>query len=102
MSDEYDSPWKEVADRLFPQMMALLFPRAYRGIDWSQGWESLDKDLTKLLPDAEAKDRWADKLMRVPPSAEEGRAARLPPRRISKRAQGQLRASHVHHQLPGL
>jgi hypothetical protein len=63
-TDEFDTPWKDVSDLLFPQMMALLFPRAYRDIDWSRGWECFDKDFTKLFRDAEAKDRWADKLVR--------------------------------------
>ncbi len=47
-------------------------PRVYRGIDWSQGWKSLDKDLTKLLPDSEAGNRWADKLVQVHRRDEQG------------------------------
>ena len=65
MKDQYDNPWKSVLDALLPQALALLLPAAYKGIDWSRGWESLDKDLKKLFPKATASDRWADKLIRV-------------------------------------
>jgi len=64
-TDEYDSPWKEVAEAFFPDMLALLFPDIYADVDWSRGWESLDKDLVKLLPDSAVGNRWADKLFRV-------------------------------------
>ncbi len=42
-SDDYDSPWKEALERYLPDFLALLFPQAHAGIDWSQGYEFLDK-----------------------------------------------------------
>lgn len=65
MHDEYDAPWKDISESLFPDMLALLFPKVHADIVWEWGWESLDKDLTKLLPDSETGSRWADKLFRV-------------------------------------
>jgi hypothetical protein len=43
--DDYDSPWKEALERYLPDFLPLLFPDAQAGIDWSQGYEFLDKEL---------------------------------------------------------
>ena len=34
-------------------------------IDWSQGYEFLDKELQQVVRDAEMGRRWADKLVKV-------------------------------------
>ena len=65
MSDEYDSPWKDILERYFPEFMAFFFPEVYCQIDWSKGWESLDQELQKVVRDAEIGKRYADKLVRV-------------------------------------
>ncbi len=65
MSADYDSPWKDVLERYFPEFMALFFPEIYLEIDWSKGWESLDQELQKVVRDAETGRRYADKLMKV-------------------------------------
>ena len=65
MSDTYDSPWKEMLERYFPDFMAFFFPGAYREIDWSRGYESLDQDLQQVVRDAELGERLVDKLMKV-------------------------------------
>ncbi|MCP3993602.1 MAG: transposase, partial [bacterium] len=65
MSDEYDSPWKDVLERYFPEFMAFFFPEAYREIDWSRGYESLDQELQQVVREAESGKRYADKLMKV-------------------------------------
>jgi hypothetical protein len=62
---DYDSPWKTALERYFPQFMALFFPEAHAGIDWSQGYTFLDKELQKVVRDAELGRRLADKLVRV-------------------------------------
>ena len=64
-SDDYDSPWKEALERYLPDFLALLFPQAHAGIDWSQGYEFLDKELQQVVRDAELGRRLADKLVRV-------------------------------------
>lgn len=63
--DDYDSPWKEALERYFPECRALLFPAVHAGIDWSQGYEFLDKELQRVVRDAELGRRLADKLVRV-------------------------------------
>ncbi len=65
MSADYDSPWKDILERYFPEFMAFFFPDAHREIDWSKGWESLDQELQKVVRDAETGKRYADKLMKV-------------------------------------
>jgi hypothetical protein len=39
---DFDSPWKDVLNRYFPQFMEFFFPEAYRDIDWDKGHEFLD------------------------------------------------------------
>ncbi len=65
MSDHYDSPWKDVLERYFPEFMAFFFPEAYAEIDWSRGYESLDQELQQVVREAESGKRYADKLMKV-------------------------------------
>jgi len=62
---EYDSPWKEALDLYFPEFMAFFLPEAYADIDWSRGYEFLDKELPKIVRDAEVGKRLADKLVKV-------------------------------------
>ncbi len=65
MSDSYDSPWKEMLERYFPEFMAFFFPEAHREIDWSRGYESLDQELHQVVRDSAVGSRRADKLMKV-------------------------------------
>jgi hypothetical protein len=65
MTDDYDSPWKDILERYFGEFMAFFFADAYAGIDWSRGYESLDTELQQVVRDAELGKRLADKLMRV-------------------------------------
>ncbi len=65
MSDTYDSPWKEILERYFPEFMAFFFPAAHQEIDWARGYESLDQELQQVVRDAESRKRFADKLMKV-------------------------------------
>lgn len=65
MSDNYDSPWKDILERYFPEFMAFFFPAADREIDWSRGYESLDQELQQVVREAESGKRYADKLMKV-------------------------------------
>src|SRR5512135_2782314 len=45
--------------------MAFFFPEAYADIDWSHGYESLDKELSQIIRDAELGKRLADKVVKV-------------------------------------
>lgn len=65
MSTDFDSPWKEALDRYFEAFLALLFPEIHRQIDWSRGYESLDKEFQQVVREAEIGRRYVDKLVRV-------------------------------------
>ncbi|QVL49772.1 MAG: DUF4351 domain-containing protein [Thiocapsa sp.] len=62
---DYDSPWKTVLERYFPDFLAFFFPDAHADIDWTHGYSLLDKELQKVVRDAELGRRWADSLIRV-------------------------------------
>jgi hypothetical protein len=64
MSD-YDSPWKEALELYFRAFLAFFFPAIHNDIDWSRGWESLDKELQQVAPEAAQGRRYVDKLLRV-------------------------------------
>jgi hypothetical protein len=62
---DYDSPWKDALDRYFQAFLALFFPYIHADIDWSRGYEALDKEFQQLVPDAEVGRRYVDKLFKV-------------------------------------
>jgi hypothetical protein len=62
---DYDSPWKEALDVYFQAFLALLFPPIHDDIDWTRGYEMLDKELQQLLPKAAQGRRTVDKLVKV-------------------------------------
>ncbi len=62
---DFDSPWKEALEVYFRAFLALLFPHIHADIDWSRGFEFLDKELQKLLPKAARGRRYVDKLVKV-------------------------------------
>ena len=62
---DYDSPWKEALERYFPNFMQLLFAETYTAIDWTQPYEFLDKELQKIVRDADSGRRHTDKLVKV-------------------------------------
>jgi len=65
MTDDYDSPWKDILEGHFPDFMALFFPAAAAEIDFDRGIEGLDKELAQVVQDAELGRRLADKLLKV-------------------------------------
>ncbi len=65
MATDYDSPWKNVLESYFEPFMAFFFPQAHAEIDWTQGYEFLDKELAQVVRDAELGRRRVDKLVRV-------------------------------------
>ncbi|MEE4355252.1 MAG: hypothetical protein V2I97_02220 [Desulfococcaceae bacterium] len=62
---EYDNPWKEALELYFEAFMGFFFPNIHTDIDWSKGYEFLDKELEKIVRDAELGRRYADKLVKV-------------------------------------
>jgi hypothetical protein len=64
-NDQYDSPWKDILELYLPEFMEFFFPEAAEDIDWSRGYEFLDKELSQVVRDAELGLRLAEKLARV-------------------------------------
>lgn len=62
---DYDSPWKETVEQYFPSFIGFFFPKAHADIDWNKGYNFLDKELEKIIRDAELGKRLADKLVQV-------------------------------------
>ena len=62
---DYDSPWKDIIERYFPAFLAFFFPALNNAVDWSRGYDFLDKELQKLLRQAKLGRRLADKLVKV-------------------------------------
>jgi hypothetical protein len=62
---DFDSPWKEVLDCYFEWFLAFFLPQAHAEIDWSRGYEMLDKELQKIVPESEQRRRIVDKLVKV-------------------------------------
>lgn len=65
MAREFDSPWKEALEHYLESTMQLLFPDVNAAIDWSKGYESMDKELLEIVREAELGATIADKLFRV-------------------------------------
>lgn len=63
--EEHDSPWKEALHVYFPRFLAFFFPDIHRDIDWSKGFESLDKELMQIARRANLGKLLADKLFKI-------------------------------------
>jgi hypothetical protein len=64
MSDT-DSTWKEALQRYLQPFLALFFPKIHDDIDWTRGYEWLDKELHKLTRKDEVGGRIVDVLVKV-------------------------------------
>ena len=62
---DYDNPWKEALSLYFHPFMAFFFPEIEANINWSRGYEFLDKEFQQVVRDAEIGRRQADKLVKV-------------------------------------
>jgi len=60
-----DQAWKEIIEKLFPDFLAFFFPQIYRDIDFSRGFEFLEKELQKILKRSEVGKKIVDKLVKV-------------------------------------
>ena len=63
--DDYDSPWKEILSAYFREFMEFFFSHIAREIDWSRGYELLDKELRQITRESEVGFRLADQLVKV-------------------------------------
>lgn len=62
---DFDNPWKSVIELYFRDFLRLFFPAIEADIDWSKPIVFLDKELQKVVRDAEIPKRYADKLVQV-------------------------------------
>lgn len=62
---DFDTAWKEVLERYFPDFIAFFFPRMYEDIDWNRGVEFLNQELQYAVRQAGKGRRAVDKLVRV-------------------------------------
>ncbi len=64
-ASDYDSPWKQILERYFPQFIEFFFPEIQTQIDWSRSWEFLEQELQQLTRESETGRRIVDKLVKV-------------------------------------
>ncbi|MCI0698262.1 hypothetical protein L0337_40430 [candidate division KSB1 bacterium] len=62
---DYDSPWKEVVEDLFEPFLLFFFPHIHNDVDFSKGYEFLDKELQSIVKSSETGRRIGDKLAKV-------------------------------------
>jgi hypothetical protein len=61
-----DSSWRKILDKLLPDFLAFYFREIYQAIDFDKGFEFLDKELQKILPqEDDTGQRVVDKLVKV-------------------------------------
>lgn len=72
-STEYDSVWKEALEFYLKELLHLFFPQIHDDIDWRVKPEALDKELQKVVPEAEVGKRYVDKRLKV--KRKQGQAA---------------------------
>ena len=53
----FDQPWKEAIEDYLEQFLEFFFPQVHALVDWSRGYESLDKELQQISPGAESGER---------------------------------------------
>ena len=64
-SIQADTPWKDILDSYFQSFLEICYPIAADAIDWSKGYEALDKELNSITKESEIGKRIVDKLMKV-------------------------------------
>lgn len=62
---ELDSPWKHVLKHFFQFFMEFCLSELAVPIDWSKGYETLDKELQKIVPASQTGKRLSDLLFKV-------------------------------------
>lgn len=60
-----DNAWKDALDHFFRAFMEFFFPVIAAEIDWSRGYEFLDKEFTQITRDHRVRRKLVDKLVKV-------------------------------------
>ncbi|MGC9505576.1 transposase [Baaleninema sp.] len=61
----YDQPWKEAIENYLEYFLEFFFPPVHALIDWTRDYQSLDKELQQISPNATSGEREGDKLFQV-------------------------------------
>ena len=62
---DMDGGWKQLIDDELEEFFRFFFPQVHAAIDFRYGCQSRDKELAKIMVDADVGDREADKLFEV-------------------------------------
>ncbi len=62
---DYDSAWKDVIEEHFEDFLEFFFPEIHSDIDFSKGYEFLNKELLRIMPESKVGKRHADELVKV-------------------------------------
>lgn len=62
---QIDAPWKRILSQFFRPFVELCLPTFDKKIDWSKGYEKLDKDLEKIKHSSKTGKRLSDMLVKV-------------------------------------
>lgn len=62
---DFDGPWKEILEDYFQDFLLFFFPDIHTDINWTKGYEFLDKELQQVVRDAAIGTRYGDKLVKV-------------------------------------
>ena len=62
---DMDGGWKQLIEDELEEFFRFFFPQVHAAIDFRSGCQSRDKELAKLMVDADVGDREADKLFEV-------------------------------------
>ncbi|AHJ29703.1 Rpn family recombination-promoting nuclease/putative transposase [Nodularia spumigena CS-584] len=62
---DYDGAWKEGVEQYFEAFLAFFFPEIQAEIDWTRGYEFLDKELQQLMRESEVGKQVVDKLIKI-------------------------------------
>jgi hypothetical protein len=61
--EEFDGPWKDIAEQQLSQLIAFFVPEAWKEIDWERKPVSLNTELRRSRRDAastDRRDRWSE------------------------------------------
>src|SRR5487761_1356342 len=62
---DYDSPWKVALHKYLRWFLAFFFPQIDADMDWTRGYEALDKEFQQIIRRARAGKQVADMLFKV-------------------------------------
>ena len=62
---DYDSGWKEIIELYLPQFIEFFYPELNKLIDYTKGYDFLDKELNQIIPSNETGRKAVDKLVKV-------------------------------------